>query len=201
MTLTNNGLVFGVVMGLAALSVPAIADEGGTPSDNGVRVGIEEGRGQGGEHGNGRVFELYEDDCQVVSGTFVSWLSFDGCTSPFGFCTEGELTGGLVGTYSFVMLEAAPISNDPDETTLVFTGTSTITTADGVIYGEDSGQMTFEGDFAFMTLVNAVGGEECFADTTGSLLATGNLDLWTGLTSGTWEAELCGASECLADGA
>ncbi|MCB9689641.1 MAG: hypothetical protein H6735_31680 [Alphaproteobacteria bacterium] len=140
------------------------------------------------------------DECRDLSGDFVSSLvAGPDCASPVGMCTLGELTGDLEGVYAFTMTAMIPISDDPAETTFQFTGNSTITTDEGVIYGEDSGQLTFSGDFAFMTFVRAVDGEGCFEDVSGSLLATGNLDLITGLTSGGWEATFCGAEQCFDD--
>ncbi|MCA9490355.1 MAG: hypothetical protein KC621_10535 [Myxococcales bacterium] len=140
------------------------------------------------------------DECVDLSGDFVSALvGGPGCASPVGMCTAGELTGDIEGVYAFTMTSMIPVSDDPAETTFQFTGNSTITTADGVIYGEDSGQLTFSGDFAFMTFVRAVDGEGCYDDISGSLLATGNLDLITGLTSGGWEATFCGVEQCFDD--
>ena len=78
-----------------------------------------------------------------------------------------------------------------------FTGRSTITTDSGIIYGEDTGDITFSGDFAFMTFVSLTGGTECWDDASGWILAEGNVDMITGTTTGTWTSEVCGAVECL----
>ena len=137
-----------------------------------------------------------DDDCAELDGAFVaSAAPGPGCASPVGFCTAGTLTGDIVGTYAFTMTSMTPASDDPAETTFTFTGTSTITTAAGVIVGDDEGELSFAGDFAFMTFVRAVGGDGCFDDLSGDLLATGTLDLVTGTTTGTYTATFCGADD------
>lgn len=134
--------------------------------------------------------------CEDLDGDFVASVAADAeCASPVGFCTIGALTGELVGTYAFTMTSMTPVSDDPAETTFTFTGTSTITTASGVITGMDEGQLSFSGDFAFMTFVRAVGGDGCFDELSGDLLATGTLDLLTGVTTGTYTATFCGADD------
>ncbi len=186
-TRTRNSVARGAwLLGLTIFANPAHA--GGPPGHGGhgggPPPGHHDGRGGGGHHGNGHGDDGHHGDdeaCEALEGAFSSTVDpSPGCTSPVGFCTIGELTGDIVGTYAFTMDTMVPVSEDPAETTFTF-----------------SGQLTFSGDFAFLTFVRAVSGDECFEDVSGSLLATGHLDLVTGVTSGTWTADLCGVEDCL----
>lgn len=136
-------------------------------------------------------------DCSEPTGTFWSAVApGPDCASPIGFCTEGVLSGDIEGSYSFVMTSMTPVPGDEALGHFTFTGDSTIVTEDGVMYGEDHGELWFSGDFAFMTFVGVVGGDECYVGVHGELVATGNINLVTGLTEGTYESRLCHAQEC-----
>lgn len=136
-------------------------------------------------------------DCTALQGTFWSAVSGGpGCNSPIGFCTEGQLTGDITGTYHFEMTSMTPVPGDEALGHYTFTGVSTITTAQGVMYGQDHGELYFAGDNAFMTIVGVVGGNACYQGVHGQLTAVGNLNLVTGLTEGTYTSRICHAVDC-----
>ena len=98
--------------------------------------------------------------------------------------------GELPGTYYFVFDSFAQNPSDPSETT--YTGTSTITTKQGVIYTEDTGVTESkppEEPAAFETTAKVESGTRKFAHTSGTFVATGTLTL--GVATGTYEATLC----------
>lgn len=59
-----------------------------------------------------------------------------GCQSPVGFCTVGQLTGGIQGQLDFTVTSLTPV--EPDGV-LAFTAVSTISTSTGDIHCVDSG--------------------------------------------------------------
>lgn len=136
-------------------------------------------------------------DCSEPAGDFRSVVvTGTECTSPVGFCTAGTLTGDLEGSYDFVMLSmiAAPTTEHPAR--FEFTGYSLITTADGTMFGEDTGEIWFEGDVAFITHVGVVDGTECFDGVHGDIVAMGAIDMTTGVAEGTYTSTLCHAQNC-----
>ncbi len=58
------------------------------------------------------------------------------CESPVGFCTTGELTGGIQGHLDFTITSLTPVE---PAGVLAFTAVSTISTASGDIHCADSG--------------------------------------------------------------
>ena len=140
----------------------------------------------------------WDNVCVDADGEFTSTVvAGPDCDSPIDFCTLGELSGDIVGTYAFAMDTMTPVPGEEDLGHFTFTGRSTITTDDGIIYGEDNGDIYFSGDFAFMTFVSLTDGTECWEDASGWILAEGNVDMTTGTTTGTWTSEVCGAAQCL----
>jgi hypothetical protein len=63
-------------------------------------------------------------------------VSGPGCESPVGFCTSGELTGGIQGHLDFTVTSLTPVGPPG---VLAFTAVSTISTAAGDIHCADSG--------------------------------------------------------------
>jgi hypothetical protein len=136
-------------------------------------------------------------DCVVAEGDFTSFLVFGPeCESPVGFCTRGLLTGELEATYDFVMTSSVPSPTPEHPSRVVYTGYSVVQTEDGAMFGEDSGEMWFEGNVAFMTTVGVVGGDECFEGAAGEIVASGVIDLVTGDAVGTYTSEICNAVNC-----
>jgi hypothetical protein len=141
-----------------------------------------------------------DDECVTPSGDFTAVLvPPPECTSPVGFCTHGVLTGGLEATYDFVMTSSAPAPTAEHPSRVVYTGHSVVQTADGAMFGSDTGEMWFEGGAGFITSVGVIGGDECFEDVSGQIVAVGRIDLATGLSVGTYTSEICGAEECFED--
>lgn len=132
--------------------------------------------------------------CRAAEGTFTSSLVTDpaACDSPIGMCTSGQLEGGMEGTYEFTFLTMMPDPSDPS--VVHYTGRSVVTTATGVLYGEDRGVMRMHGDgtASFVTTVEVYAGEGCFAGATGRIVAPGRLDLMTGQAEGAYGAYVCG---------
>lgn len=119
--------------------------------------------------------------CHPVSGTFVASTP---ATCPSFFCTEGQLSGDLAGTYSFVAYGVAPNGD--------LLGHSTITlTNGGVITSNDESQLLgppIPGNH-FVTTVSFSGGTRQFAHATGGLVAPGTFTA-TG-TAGTYSGAFC----------
>ena len=119
--------------------------------------------------------------CHAVSGTFVA--STPPICASF-FCTEGQLSGDLSGTYSFVAYGVSPNGD--------LLGHSTITLTNGaVITSNDESQLfgpPAPGNH-FVTTVGFTGGTRQFAHATGGLTAPGTFTS-TG-TAGTYSGEYC----------
>lgn len=138
-----------------------------------------------------------DGECNSPGGDFTASPVVVGCVSPFGFCTHGLLTGGLEATYDFVMTSSIPAPTAEHPSRIVYAGYSVVQTADGAVFGADSGEMWFEGGIAFVTTVGIVGGDECFEDAEGTIVASGVIDPATGNAVGTYTSQICDAQECL----
>jgi hypothetical protein len=130
-----------------------------------------------------------DDGCRTFSGNFTAVPPPD-CPSPFGICTHGTLTGGFPSTYDFVMDTLVPIGKTGLSR---YTGHSVITTADGLLFGSDSGiiKTTGPGAGSFVTVVRIVGGTGEFEGARGSIVAPGRLDFATGNTVGRYFGAVC----------
>lgn len=132
--------------------------------------------------------------CKTTGGTFTSNLvPPPTCTSPVtvGICTTGALNGKFPESYDFVMDTLVPTPSGQ----LQYTGHSVITRTNGgaTLIGQDTGVMTFTGPTTanFVTTVNVVGGTKQFTNATGQYVATGQLDLVTGVATGTFTSTVC----------
>lgn len=125
-------------------------------------------------------------------GPFSSQVDFACEDSPIGWCTFGELSGTLNGTYEFVF-ESLSIVEDPERGPVqVFTGYSIITLDDGVeLLGIDEGEMWGADPFAtpFITRVGVYEGD-LFDGVEGTVVATGFVDLVNNFTDGSYESDL-----------
>ncbi|MEZ4322306.1 MAG: hypothetical protein R3F61_32835 [Myxococcota bacterium] len=177
------------------LAVPAgMAGRGGGHHGGGHHGGGHHGGGHhgGGHHGGGHHGGGDQDECIDLDGDFSAVpVAPEDCDSPVAFCTLGTLTGDIDGSYAFTMLsaESAPTAEHPSRQT--FTGESLIETDCGTLYGDDTGEIWFDGDAGFVTRVTVYTGDGCFEDVTGEIIATGALDLITGTSVGTYTGELC----------
>jgi len=116
------------------------------------------------------------------------------CTSPVGFCTRGNLTGTLRGTYAFTMDSTGPadarvpgINN--------FNGVSVVTTRGGAtLTGIDTGTIDLDptrfGNFvSLITFQSGTGHLEDFA--TAQIALRGALDFASGQTEGNFRGRIC----------
>jgi len=133
-----------------------------------------------------------DDDCLRVNSSIVTTYFVDGCTSPFGLCTAGTVSGRrFAGTTLFVVTSIAPVS-DATPWILAYTGVLTITTRRGVVTIHDSGIFdAVKGTFFEMDTV--VSGTGAFAGATGLLTSQGTAGP-TGF-SGTLTGSICKADD------
>jgi hypothetical protein len=119
--------------------------------------------------------------CHSIQGGFVAVsLTPFSAECPSFFCTAGNLSGDLAGTYFF---QAYDVAANGD-----LLGHSTITRTNGaVIHGNDTSHLN--GDGTFVTTVNFVGGTRQFAHTTGQLVAPGHFT--ASGTEGTYSGQYC----------
>jgi hypothetical protein len=116
------------------------------------------------------------------------------CTSPVGFCTRGDLTGTLNGSYEFTM--DSTTSADPRVPAInSFTGESVVSTTRGAtITGVDTGTIDLNparfGSFvSLITFQSATGYLEGFSR--GQIALRGALDFASGQTEGNFRGQLC----------
>lgn len=121
--------------------------------------------------------------CHAVSGTFSANQVFDGCVV---FCTQGALTGGLAGSYSFVA--SSIVFTGP--TTAIALGNSRITLNDGAVLTSDDHSDLDLGAGTFTTFIDFAGGTRQFAHATGGLVAPGVFTPAPG-TAGTYSGQYC----------
>jgi hypothetical protein len=123
--------------------------------------------------------------CKDYTGGFAAVASCP--PDPARICTHGTLTGGFPSSYDFVGVQ--------DPATGALTGSSVLTTSNGArLFGSDTGQLTVrEGSAsaAFVTIVTIVGGTKQYVDASGTIVATGLLNLATGDAVGEYRATIC----------
>jgi hypothetical protein len=126
--------------------------------------------------------------CHAFYGPFTSVVVLPpGCMSPVGLCTHGMLTGEFPATYDFTALTQTTDPSDPSVVTL--TGTSVVTTSQGVIYTDDVSVINFTtGDFVTKALVHRSNLRQAKS---GGFIAAGNLNPATGQASGNYSTILC----------
>ena|SRR5205085_9762993 len=130
-----------------------------------------------------------DSECVSVRDPIVTTFFLDGCTSPFGLCTEGNIASGvLAGTTQFSVLSLGP-GDSPE--LLLYTGQLVITTADGTLTIQDNGVLdTLDG--TFFEIDETVGGTGSFENHSGTLFSQGN-STTTGF-EGTISGQICGVS-------
>jgi hypothetical protein len=146
---TPIAVISGFLLGFASLA--ARADESILPPPD------EDGRA----HGN----------CQIVNAHIVSTFFVDGCTSPVGICTQGNIASGpLAGTTLFTVLTADSPPDFPD--VLHYTGQFAITTENGTLTIQDSGVFD-QANGVFFERDPIASGTGIFANATGPLFSFG----------------------------
>lgn len=116
------------------------------------------------------------------------------CASPVGFCTEGNLTGTLRGTYEFTMDATGPAdARVPGVNN--FNGVSVVTTRRGAtLTGIDTGTIDLDptrfGSFvSLITFQSGTGHLESFDRA--QIALRGALDFASGETSGNFRGQIC----------
>jgi len=116
------------------------------------------------------------------------------CASPVGFCTRGNLTGTLRGTYEFTMDSTGPAdARVPGVNN--FNGESVVTTRRGAtLTGIDTGTIDLDparfGSFvSLITFQSATGHLEDFSRA--QIALRGALDFASGETSGNFRGQIC----------
>ena len=114
------------------------------------------------------IMQVEADDSIDVEGELVTKL-VPGDT----MCTEGKLSGALVGQLSFRLTSRTPTSH-PD--VVICTGTVTVETEDGTLSGSDHVVWnTANGEFVDYTVFDS--GSGCFEGMTGSMAIVGTFDM------------------------
>ncbi|HSN89783.1 MAG TPA: hypothetical protein VLS93_01025 [Anaeromyxobacteraceae bacterium] len=131
--------------------------------------------------------------CRPVNGFFSSMPAPDGCTSPVGFCTAGELIGGIQGSYAFTMTAAAP--GDPATPGVTaYAGRSVISPKQGgTLLAVDNGIVDLNpfGTSRMVALLTLTGGAGGAEGASGWLQLRGAMDLGTGAVMGDFTGEVC----------
>jgi hypothetical protein len=130
----------------------------------------------------------YQANCRAFYGPFSSIIvPPPDCQSPVGLCTHGTLVGELPATYDFTALTEQIDPRDPNVVRL--TGTSVVTTSEGVIHTDDTSTLNMAtGDFVTKALVHDSAIRKAQS---GGFIAAGNLNLITGEATGNYSAILC----------
>jgi hypothetical protein len=133
---------------------------------------------------------IADGECVSIRAPIVTTFFIDGCTSPFGLCTEGTIPSGpLAGTTQFSVLSLGP-GDSPE--ILLYGGELVITTSDGTLTIQDQGALnTLDG--TFFEIEQMVDGTGSFADHTGTLFAQGT-STPTGF-EGTMSGQICRVSK------
>ncbi|TMA38235.1 MAG: hypothetical protein E6J82_17905 [Deltaproteobacteria bacterium] len=135
-----------------------------------------------------------DGECVSIRAPIVTTFFIEGCTSPFGLCTEGTIPSGpLAGTTQFSVLSLGP-GDSPE--LLLYGGELVITTPDGTLTIQDSGVLnTLDG--TFFEIEQTVEGTGSFADHDGTLFAQGT-STPTGF-EGTLSGQICRVSKDVYD--
>ncbi len=133
--------------------------------------------------------------CRSVKGKFHS-APPPTCASPVGFCTAGELTGNLRGSYAFVMTTLGSSNVRELPGVFFYTGQSVVTLrggAPGTLLGIDTGTVDLEptGTHAMAAILTISGGTGTQARKQGHLVLRGKLDLESGEVDGDYQGEVC----------
>jgi len=127
------------------------------------------------------------DQCVPVNASIVTTFFLEGCTSPFGLCTEGVIDfGPLAGTTQFSVLTLEP-GVSPE--ILLYTGELAITMSQGVLTLQDRGALNAL-DGSFFEIEEVVSGTDAVKGVTGTLFAQG-ISTPTGF-EGTISGQVCG---------
>lgn len=133
--------------------------------------------------------------CIPVRAEIQSTFFAEGCESPVGLCTTGEITQGgiLNGTTEFTALSVAPAAGMPGvepDTTLSYAGLLRITTKHGMLLIRDVGVFdTARGVFSELDRITE--GTERFFGATGTLFIYGPANADGSGFTGSIRGEVC----------
>ena len=157
--------ISGLAIGLVSVSAPA--SELSSSGDLGGSIG---------------------DPCTPVNAPIVTAFFLEGCLSPVGVCTQGEIASGvLAGTTRFAVVALEP--GDPSEL-LLYTGELVITTPSGDLTIQDRGVLNAV-DGSFFEFDEIVDGSRAFTGVSGLLFSQGT-STPTGF-DGTISGQVCGS--------
>lgn len=117
---------------------------------------------------------------RMVNGHVEDMLKVEHCSSPYGICTVGRLTGVIQGDLEFTITS---LSETQRPGILFFMAVSTIRTADGDIHCADSGSFNSVpgSDGEGVHLCQITGGTGQYANASGYLTETFNFNGSTGI--------------------
>jgi len=137
--------------------------------------------------------------CTTVTGTFDGATYYPPpCLSPIGVCLRLTLSGSFLQTEDFMFTTLVNAGDTSDPTRYEYTGSSVISIdRDRALYGQDTGVMHISPvELApFVTTIEITGGTRQYSHASGQLLFAGNLNLSTGLASGTYDGTICKAGD------
>ena len=119
---------------------------------------------------------------------------FGTCTSPVGLCTSGTFIGGIQGNFNFTATSFIPSPEPTIPSVFLFTGLTVIQTKDGdSLFGSNAGSIDFNpfGDGHFADLITFTGGTGSLAGASGHIVAFGNVNFATGVSTSDYKGELC----------
>lgn len=137
--------------------------------------------------------------CTNVSGPFIAYTYFPpSCGSQIGICIHSTLSDSFLGSddLTFDTLVSAADPSDPSK--FLYTGDSLLMTDTGrTIYGQDTGviHITSDAIAPFVTTVTIVAGTRQYANASGQLVESGELDFVTRLAIGTYTGTVCKSSD------
>ena len=124
-----------------------------------------------------------DPQCDAVQTSIVTTFA-QGCASPVGVCTTGNIpSGGLAGTTQF---SALTITQGATPDVMVYTGDLVITTATGTVTLRDSGLLNSSTGY-YIEMQQVISGTGAYAQHSGMLMSQG-------LATGTgFQGELSGS--------
>jgi hypothetical protein len=129
---------------------------------------------------------VHAEPCKRIHTTITTTFFVDGCTSPVGVCTAGEVRSGpLKGTTRF---RALTVAEGPSPDVMLYTGELVITTKSGEVTIRDAGVLDGPAG-RYFEIQQVVGGTKAFQRATGLLTSQG-LATSTGF-SGSLTGQLC----------
>ena len=115
------------------------------------------------------------------------------CSSPWGWCTDGELKGPLRGDYFYTFTDMISAGRPEAPWLTYYAGNVEITLRNGdSIFGIDNGTIDLDpaGTGAYASVMIVTGGTGAYEGATGYLVIGGTIDLATGEAAGTYDGQI-----------